>query len=580
VYAIVDHTRCLAYMLGDCIVPSNVREGYLARLVIRRTLRMMNEFKMQDTLADLIEEQMKIIGMNKFEQDIAIVREIVDREVEKYAVTLDRGTRIVQKVARTYKAKSQRVPLSEIITLYDSHGIPPEMIKDIATKEGAVIDLPDNFYSQIADMHSESKKEAVVDKTAPYADRVSGLPPTKKLYYEQPGDTEFEAVVIDFFDEYAVLDQTLFYPEGGGQPADTGSLVGPESMARVDDVVKVGEVILHHVSGGVLQRGERVKGMVDEERRFSLMRHHTATHILLHAAKEVLGVHIHQSGAQKGAESSRIDIRHFKHITPDELRKIEIAANRMVMANQPVEISIENRTKAEQEYGFSLYQGGVPQGKDLRVVKVAGDIEACAGTHCRSTGEVGAIKILRVEHIQDGIERIEFAAGTAAIYSMQHLEQIASSSADVLSVQLENLPPTVTRFFTEWKDQKKEIDRMSQRLVDLEISTIHAETMGGIPVVVRRIDLAPRELSTIATAISEKGGVALLAATGGTARVVLASGDPRVNAGEIIGQLCGLLGGKGGGKPQMAQGGGPDVDKLDLALNVGRERIIAALQKK
>ena len=580
VYAIVDHTRCLAYMLGDCIVPSNVREGYLARLVIRRTLRMMNEFKMQDTLADLIEEQMKIIGMNKFEQDIAIVREIVDREVEKYAVTLDRGTRIVQKVARTYKAKSQRVPLSEIITLYDSHGIPPEMIKDIATKEGAVIDLPDNFYSQIADMHSESKKEAVVDKTAGYADRVSGLPPTKKLYYEQPGDTEFEAVVIDFFDEYAVLDQTLFYPEGGGQPADTGSLVGPESMARVDDVVKVGEVILHHVSGGVLQRGERVKGMVDEERRFSLMRHHTATHILLHAAKEVLGVHIHQSGAQKGAESSRIDIRHFKHITPDELRKIEIAANRMVMGNQPVEISIENRTKAEQEYGFSLYQGGVPQGKDLRVVKVAGDIEACAGTHCRSTGEIGAIKILRVEHIQDGIERIEFAAGTAAIYSMQHLEQIASSSADVLSVQLENLPPTVTRFFTEWKDQKKEIDRMSQRLVDLEISTIHAETMGGIPVVVKRIDLAPRELSTIATAISEKGGVALLAATGGTARVVLASGDPRVNAGEIIGQLCGLLGGKGGGKPQMAQGGGPDVDKLDLALNVGRERIIAALQKK
>ena len=348
VYTIVDHTRCLAYMLGDCIVPSNVREGYLARLVIRRTLRMMNEFKMQDSLADLIEEQMKIIGMNKFQQDIAIVREIVDREVVKYADTLERGTRIVQKVAKTYKAKSQRVPLSEIITLYDSHGIPPEMIKDIATNEGAVIDLPDNFYSQIADMHSESKKEAVMDKTSKYAERVQGLPPTKKLYYEQPEDFEFEAVVIDFFEGYAVLDQTLFYPEGGGQPADTGSLVGADSMTRVDDVVKVGDVILHHISGGLLQRGERVKGMVDEERRFSLMRHHTATHILLHASKEVLGAHIHQSGAQKGAESSRIDIRHFKHITPEELRKIEIAANRMVMANQPVEISIENRTKAEQ----------------------------------------------------------------------------------------------------------------------------------------------------------------------------------------------------------------------------------------
>ena len=579
VYAICDHTRCLAYMLGDCIVPSNVREGYLARLVIRRTLRMMNDFKMQDSLADLIEEQMKIIGMKKFEQDISIVREIVDREVEKYAATLDRGTRIVQKVAKTYKAKSERVPLSEIITLYDSHGIPPEMIKDIATKEGAVIDLPDNFYSQIADMHSESKKEAVVDKTAKYVERVQSLPATKKLYYEQPEDIEFEAVVIDFFEGYAVLDQTLFYPEGGGQPADTGSLVGSESMARVDDVVKVGDVILHHISGGLLQRGERVKGMVDDERRFSLMRHHTATHILLHASKEVLGAHIHQSGAQKGAESSRIDIRHFKHITPEELRKIEIAANRMVMANQPVEISIENRTRAEQLYGFSLYQGGVPQGKDIRVVKVAGDIEACAGTHCRSTGEIGVIKILRVEHIQDGIERIEFAAGTAAVYYIQHLDQIAAASADTLSVQLENLPATVTRFFTEWKDQKKEIERMSQRLVDLEIKTIQPETMGGIPVVVKRIDLAPRELSTIATTISEKGGVALLVSTADTARVVLASGDKRVNSGEIIGQVCSLLGGKGGGKPTMAQGGGPDVEKIDFALNVGRERIIAALQK-
>ena len=237
-----------------------------------------------------------------------------------------------------------------------------------------------------------------------------------------------------------VLDQTLFYPEGGGQPADTGTLIGSESMAQVDGVVKVGEVILHHIAGGVLRRGERIKGMVDEERRWSLMRHHTATHVLLHATKEVLGAHIHQAGAQKGSESSRVDIRHFKHITPDELRRIEVAANRMIMASQPVEIEIEDRTKAEQKYGFSLYQGGVPPGRDIRIVKVAGDIEACAGTHCQSTGEVGMIKIIRVEHIQDGIERIEFAAGIAAIYYMQHLEGIVTSSAAVLSVQEENLP--------------------------------------------------------------------------------------------------------------------------------------------
>jgi alanyl-tRNA synthetase len=577
VYAVVDHTRCLAYMLGDCIVPSNVREGYLARLVIRRTLRMMNELRIQEPLADLVEQQTRIIGMKTFEQDISIVREIIDRETERYATTLERGTRIVQKIAKSYKAKSQRIPLSEIITLYDSHGIQPEMVKDIASKEGAVIDLPDNFYSMVADMHSESKNEAVEDKTSKYSERVDGLPPTKKLYYEQSSDIEFEAVVLDFFDGYAVTDQTLFYPDGGGQPADTGTLVSSDSMVRVDGVVKIGEVILHHITGGVLRRGERVKGMVDEERRWSLMRHHTATHILLHAAKDVLGVHIHQAGAQKGSESSRIDLRHFKHITPDELRKIETEANRMIMASQRVEISVEDRTKAEQKYGFSLYQGGIPPGREIRVVKVAGDIEACGGTHCRNTGEVGVIKIIRVEHIQDGIERIEFAAGLAAIFYMQHLEHIVASSSEVLSVQPDNLPSGVLRFFREWKDQKKDIDRMSARLVDLEIQAIVPESICGVEVVIRRIDLPARDLAELAASISDKGGVALIAGTNDTVRVVLTSGDLRVNAGEIIGQVCSLLGGKGGGKPTIAQGGGPDADQLDLALKVGRERIIAAL---
>jgi alanyl-tRNA synthetase len=577
VYAVVDHTRCLAYMLGDCIVPSNVREGYLARLVIRRTLRMMNELKIHEPLADLVEQQIKIIGMHGFEQDISVVREIIDRETEKYASTLERGSRIVQKIAKSYKTKSQRVPLSEIITLYDSHGIQPEMVRDIATKEGAVVDLPDNFYSMVADMHSESKKEVDEDKTSKYSSRVNALPPTKKLYYEQSSDIEFEAVVLDFFDGYVVTDQTLFYPDGGGQPADTGTLVSADSMVRVDGVIKIGEVILHHITGGVLRRGERVKGMVDEERRWSLMRHHTATHILLHAAKEVLGAHIHQAGAQKGSESSRIDIRHFKHITTEELRKIETEANRMIMASQPVEVSIEDRTKAEQKYGFSLYQGGVPPGRDIRVVKVAGDIEACAGTHCRNTGEVGVIKIIRVEHIQDGIERIEFAAGLAAIFYMQHLENIVISSADVLSVQSENLPASVSRFFNEWKEQRKDIDRLSARLVELELQTLVAESIGGIAVVIKRIDLPAKELTSLATSVSENGGVALIAGTGDIVRVVLSSGDSRVNAGEIISQVCSLLGGKGGGKPSMAQGGGPDADKLDLALKVGRERIIAAL---
>jgi alanyl-tRNA synthetase len=242
VYATVDHTRCLAYMLGDCIVPSNVREGYLARLVIRRTIRMMNELGIKDNLADLIEQQMRIVGTRTFGQDILIVREIVEREVEKYTATLSRGTKIVQKIARTYKTKRERLPLKEIITLYDSHGIPPEMTRDLAVAEGAVVDLPDNFYSQIAEMHSQSREEEAKDPFARFRDRINALPQTRKLYYDLPCSMECDAMVIDFFDGYTVLDQTLFYPEGGGQPADTGMLISAESMVRVDDVVKIGVV--------------------------------------------------------------------------------------------------------------------------------------------------------------------------------------------------------------------------------------------------------------------------------------------------------------------------------------------------
>jgi len=578
VYAIVDHTRCLAYMLGDCIVPSNVREGYLARLVIRRTLRMMNDLKIKDGLADLIEEQIKIIGARQFEQDILVIREIIDREVEKYAQTLERGSKIVQKVARTYKAKSERVPLKEVITLYDSHGIPPDMIKEIAQKEGAVVDLPDNFYSLIADMHSESEVEAAEDPFAKYQARIKGLPPTSKLYYEQPCNTEFEAVVIDFFDGFVVMDQTLFYPEGGGQPADTGMLITQENMGRVTGVMKIGDVVLHQLEGGILRRGDRVKGIVDEERRWSLMRHHTATHLLLRASKDVLGAHIHQAGAQKGVESSRIDIRHFRHITADELHKIEMAANRMVLADTCIDIRFEDRVKAEQSYGFSLYQGGVPPGRELRIVSVAGDIEACAGTHCMSTGQIGLIKIMRVEHIQDGIERLEFSAGLAALAWMHHLEEIVNTSAEVFSVQQDNLPATSQRFFNEWKEQKKENEKLSQKLVELEISQIQPEMMKGIPLVVKRLDLPAKDLVTIATHVSGKGGIAFfLSKNSERVDAVITSGNKAVHAGEIIGQIAGLLGGKGGGTPALGRGGGPAIEQMELAIKVGRERILAAL---
>lgn len=576
VYAIVDHTRCLSYMLGDCIVPSNAKDGYLARLVIRRTLRMMRELNLDDdSLCDLIERQMNIIGLSRFEQDLDVVMEIVTREIEKYQATMNRGARTVERIAQVYKKKCEKIPLDEIVTLYDSHGIPPDMVRDLATAQGAVVDLPDDFYSRIADMHSESDQAQEKNPLFDYLDRLAHLPETVKLYYDRPCSMEFEAKVLDIFDNgYVVLDQTLFYPEGGGQPGDTGLFLTPDGLSvRVSDTIKLGETILHHITGGVVRKGDTVRGILDEDRRLSLMRHHTATHILLFAAKEVLGAHIHQAGAQKGEFSSRIDIRHYKHITPEELKKIEVVANRLVMSNSSTSIAWEERTDAEQKYGFCLYQGGVPPGSRIRVVKVAGDIEACAGTHCAHTGDVGPITIIRVEHVQDGVERLEFAAGIAAIQHKHKIEEILTSSAEAFSVQTDALPATSKRFFEEWKEQRKEIERLSARISDLELKNLTPSELNGIKVLIQRLDLPNPELVKIATGVSDTGGVALLIAGGESARVVVASGTPKIKAGELISMVCTLLGGKGGGKPNLAQGGGPDVSRIDEALTAGEEMI-------
>ncbi|MDD1676858.1 MAG: alanine--tRNA ligase, partial [Methanomicrobiales archaeon] len=577
IYTIADHTRCLAYMLGDCIVPSNVREGYLARLVLRRTLRMMHDLGVDAAnLSDLVELQMQAVGQDAFTQERAMVRAIVEKEVERYGQTIARGTRIIQRTAATYLKKHEPLPLKEIITLYDSHGIPPEIVRDVAGKGGVSVDLPDDFYSRVADLHAgNSAREA--DPYEKFRERVALLPPTKTLYYEQPADMEFEAIVLDYVDGFAVLDQTLFYPEGGGQPSDTGTLVTAESVVRVDLAVKIGHVILHQIRGGVLPRGEKVKGMLDEERRWSLMRHHTATHVLLHACKEVLGSHVHQAGAQKGSESSRLDIRHFKHITPEEIKRIEILANRMVMQDLQVSIRIEDRARAEQKFGFDLYQGGVPPGAEIRVVQVDGEVQACAGTHCRTTGEVGPLKIIRVEHIQDGVERLEFAAGNAAIYYMQHLEEIMSNASGVLSVQPDNLPGAVLRFFTEWKERAKEIERLRERLIDLETKERlgNAETIDGEKVVVATIkDSGHRELVLLAGTITERGATAVLTGVQGeSVAIVVATKNPCLDALRIGSSIWTPLGGKGGGNERLAQGSGKLTERFDAALREGTRTI-------
>ena len=437
-------------------------------------------------------------------------------------------------------------------------------------------------------LHNKAEeKEAEV---VPFADRLKHLPKTKRSFYDEPTRLEFEAVVLDVFDNHIVLDNTFFYAEGGGQPADIGTITAGYAVYRVVDVQVYDGVIVHTVDNpdGDLEisKGDIVTGKVDERRRMALARHHTATHIVNDAARKVLGKHIWQAGAQKFEDHSRLDLSHYKHISPEELRQIELLANRTVMENKRVITEWMPRTEAEQEYGFGLYQGGVPPGDKIRIVKVGDDVEACGGTHCISTGIIGPIKILKTERIQDGVERIEFAAGIAAVRAMQKMESLLNDSAKTLSVPPEHLPTSVERFFGEWKDLKKENEKLKEELARSRVYRMLGDAfeIAGLKVIAEFIPGADSlELQKIATEfLKHEEVVALLASDFEGVKIVAAAGEKAVNcginAGNLVREMSKIVGGGGGGKPALAMGGGTDPTRIQDALARGLELVKEMLQ--
>ncbi len=575
IYAVVDHTRCLAYMFGDGIIPSNVKAGYLARLVIRRTLRLMKELELSLPLAELVEMQIQRLDYSDWQERFVTIKEILDQEEQKYAETLEKGKRLVKKTAEHFKKLNQPIPLVEMISLYDTHGIPPEIARESAEEMGTLVELPDNFYSLVAKKRIRAEK---VEAKATLPGK------TELLFYEHPNEWVFQAQVLDVTEDGSViLDQTLLYPEGGGQPADHGTLDKGGRAFSVVDVQKSGDVVLHKLAtpeGHGLAKGDRVTGKVDMRRRLAHARHHTATHLVHDSAKRVLGKHVWQAGAQKSEDRARLDISHYKRITTQELKAIELEANRRVMEMEIVETQFLPRTEAEKLFGFELYQGGVPPGNQIRVVRVGSDIEACAGTHVTNTGMIGAIKILRAERIQDGVERIEFAAGEAAVRAGQERDDLLSGAADILRVPNEQLPRTAERFFEEWKGQQKEIERLKEDLAKARLKTLvaEAEIWDGLRIVVQKMGSADiDELLKAAALLAEQDYVALLGSeTGKLVAAVGQSGLAKgVKAGSIIRAAAKALGGGGGGRPELAQGGGPNAQKLDEALAAGREAMRA-----
>lgn len=594
-FAVADHTKCLSFILSEGVVPSNIQEGYLARLLFRRVYRLLRMLNISDRLYEIVDMQINYWG-----KDFPLLKEMQNEiiemlhvEEEKFDDTIKRGEGMVKRISSDLKAKKKKeIPVETLTELYDSHGLPPEIVKLAAEIEGLKVNVPDNFYALIAQRHmavSKPVEEAETKQEEKLKNKITDVPETEMLYYQDQYMREFSAKVIKVIEgEYVVLDRTCFFPEGGGQPADSGYLEFNGKKIDVIDVQKVGRVIIHKVKGATsLKTGNIVEGYIDWDKRYSLMKNHTATHVIGGAAKRVLGQHVWQFGTQKGVESSRLDISHYRRLSLEEMQKIEILANEAIMRNIPVETSWMPRNEAENRYGFRLYQGGAVPSKEIRVVRAGDwDVEACAGTHLKNTGELGFIKVIHSERVQDGVERLTYSVGIPAVKAVQANERLLWRVSETLASPIEKLDKTVEKLVKELKEANSERRKLIKELAERESITTGMETahevkeVNGIRLMKRdfRDDLdVDRMVQTASEIIKKDESVIALfyGSANGNARIMVMVGKIALekggDAGQAVREASSIIGGGGGGTAGFAQGGGPRTDRLPEALKKAEE---------
>jgi alanyl-tRNA synthetase len=599
-YAVADHTKCLSFILSEGVVPSNIQEGYLARLLFRRLYRLLRTLRIQEKLYDIMDMQISLWS-NDFPQIKEMRNEIIEMvkvEEDKFEETIKRGQGMVKRISDELKEKGKKEISPETLTeLYDSHGLPPEIVKQAAENENVKVEIPDDFYTLIAQRHMQVSKP--VEEKNVFEERlkklVEKIAPTKLLYYQDQYMTDFEAKVLKVLEkEYVILDVTCFFPEGGGQPPDSGFLSFEGKKSEISDVQKVGNIIIHKVKGRVPDEGKTVKGEIDWNKRYGLMKNHTATHVIGGAAKRVLGQHVWQYGTQKGIVSSRLDISHYRRLTLEELHKIEMLANEAVMKNIKIDISWLPRNEAESKYGFRLYQGGAVPGKEIRVVRAGDwDVEACAGTHLKSTGEIGFIKIIHSERVQDGVERLEYSIGVEGVKAVQKNEKLLMKLSETLNAPVEKLDQTAERVIRELKETNVEKRKLVKELATRESNTAeeteacNISEANGVRIMLRdfkeSIDV-DRMIQT-ATEIIKKDEATVTIFYGAnqeSARIIVMAGNTAIekgaNSGSIVKEAATVIGGSGGGRPNFAQGGGTQVQNISKAVRKAKETLIGQLK--
>ncbi len=447
IYSIADHTRTLLVAINDGAIPSNVGGGYNLRNLIRRVLSFIDRYGIDVDIMKVFELQMKEFGSWYEIKEVPHLQEIIEIEKKKYYDTIERSKRIIQRM--------KSIDEKTMMRLYESNGITPEMIKKIKPD----LKVPTDFYSKLESLHKkEKKKEKKFD--------TKGIPKTKLGFYEEEKKFEFKAKIIKIIDNWVVLDETYFYPKGGGQDSDRGEIGG----IKVVEVLKQDGVVFHKLEKVPFTEGQTVECKVDEERRRILTIHHSAVHVLGYAIRKVLGKHAMQCGSEKTIEKARLDVTHYKMPSFDEVQEIERVANEVIEKGFKVEKFFIDRGLAEKKYGMYIYAGGAVPGKTLRIVKIDDiDVQACGGTHVDNTREIGMIKIINVEKVKDGVVRFEIMAGDNAIKRIQKEERILHELSKLWNVKYEDLPKTAKKFFEEWKEQRKMLKKILEEYSLLKV---------------------------------------------------------------------------------------------------------------
>ena len=581
---IADHIRSCAFLVADDVIPSNENRGYVLRRIIRRAIRHGNMLGAKDTFFwKLVAPLIDVMGSagDELKQQQAQVEQVLKTEEEQFARTLERGLALLDE--ELSKLKGDTLDGETAFRLYDTYGFPVDLTADVCRERNIKVD--------------EAGFEAAMEEQRRRARESSGFGADYNAMIRVDGASEFKGydhlelngkVTALFIDGKAVdsvsagqeavviLDQTPFYAESGGQVGDKGELKGAGFSFAVSDTQKYGQAIGHigKVASGTLKVGDAVQADVDEARRQRIRLNHSATHLMHAALRQVLGTHVAQKGSLVNDKALRFDFSHFEAMKPEEIRAVEDLVNAQIRRNLAIETNIMDIDAARASGAMALF--GEKYDDRVRVLRM-GDFstELCGGTHAARTGDIGLFRITSESGTAAGVRRIEAVTGEGAMAILHAQSDQLNDIAQLLKGDSHNLGEKVRAALERTRQLEKELQQLKEQAAAQESANLSskAEEINGVKLLVSELTgVEPKMLRTMVDDLKNQlGSTIVVLATVADGKVSLIAGvskdvTDRVKAGELVGMVAQQVGGKGGGRPDMAQAGGTDASALPAAL--------------